>query len=53
MPLYQVFYPEVEENLELKSVLMQEVSSCSEYEMRVILSVVKSLRSTLKNEEYI
>lgn len=53
LPLYQVFYPEVEENLELKSVLMQEVSSCSEYEMRVILSVVKSLRSTLKNEEYI
>lgn len=50
LPLYQVFYPEVEENLELKNVLMQEVSSCSEYEMRVILSVVKSLRDTLKNE---
>lgn len=48
LPLYQVFYPEVEENLELKNVLMQEVSSCSEYEMRVILSVVKSLRETLK-----
>lgn len=39
LPLYQVFYPEVEENSELKNVLMQEVSSCSEYEMRVILSV--------------
>ena len=50
LPLYQVFYPEVEENSELKSVLIQEVSSCSEYEMRVILSVVKSLRCTLKNE---
>lgn len=50
LPLYQVFYPEVKENLELKNVLMQEVSSCSEYEMRVILSMVKSLRCTLKNE---
>lgn len=50
LPLYQVFYPEVEENLELKNVLMQELSSCSEYEMRIILSVVKSLRRTLKNE---
>ena len=53
LPLYQVFYPEVKENLELKNVLIQEVSSCSEYEMRVILSVVKSLRSTLKNEDEI
>lgn len=50
LPLYQVFYPEVEENLELKNILMQEVSSCSEYEMRVILSMVKSLRRVLKNE---
>lgn len=51
LPLYQVFYPEVEENLELKNVLVQEVSSCSEYEMRVILSVVRSLRHTLRSDE--
>ena len=50
LPLYQLFYPEVKENLELKNVLMQEVSSCSEYEMRVILSIVKSLRGVLKNK---
>ena len=50
LPLYQVFYPEVEENLDLKNVLIQEVSSCSEYEMKVILSVVKSLRGTLREE---
>lgn len=50
LPLYQVFYPEVEENSELKNVLIQEVSSCSELEMRVILPVVKSLRGTLKEE---
>lgn len=50
LPLYQVFYPEVEENSELKNVLIQEVSSCSKYEMKVILSVVKSLRESLKND---
>ncbi len=49
LPLYQVFYPNVEENSELKNVLIQEVSSCSEYEMRVILSVVKSLRGSLRS----
>lgn len=37
LPLYEVFYP--------------EVSDSSDYEMKVILSVVKSLRSTLKKEE--
>lgn len=49
LPLYQVFYPEVEDNLELKNVLMQEVSSCSENEMKVILSMVRSLRGILRN----
>lgn len=51
LPLYQVFYPEVPENFELRNVIMQELSDCSDYEMKVILSVVKSLRYTLKNEE--
>ena len=50
LPLYQVFYPEMSENLETKNILMQEISNCSEYEMKVILSVVKSLRDTLRNE---
>lgn len=50
LPLYQVFYPEAEENLELKGMLIKELNDCSEYEMRVILSVVKSLRCSLKNE---
>ncbi len=50
LPLYQVFYPEISENLELKNELMQEVNSCSEHEMKIILSVVRSLRSALKNE---
>lgn len=52
LPLYQVFYPEMTEmNLEVKNMLMQELSACSEYEMRVILSVVKNLRCALKNEK--
>lgn len=51
IPLYQVFYPEMEENIEIKNILMQELNGCSEYEMKIILSVVKSLRDTLKCEE--
>lgn len=50
LPLYQVFYPEAKENLELKSVLIKELNDCSEYEIRIILPVIKSLRCSLKNE---
>lgn len=50
LPLYQVFYPELSENLELKNVLIQELEHCSEHEMKVILSVVKGLRSALSDE---
>ena len=50
LPLYEVFYPEVSDSSEMKNVLMKELSDCSDYEMRVILSVVKSLRYSLRNE---
>lgn len=50
LPLYQVFYPEVTENLEIKNVLLKELSDCTDYEMKVILSVVKNLRYTLRSE---
>lgn len=50
LPLYQIFYPEVMENIEIKNTIMKELSDCSYYEMKVILSVVKSLRDTLKSE---
>ena len=51
LPIYQVFYPETSENSEIKSVLLKELSECSDYEMKIILSVVKSLRDTLKKEK--
>lgn len=51
LPLYQVFYPELKENMELKSLLIEELSSCSEYEMKIILPVIKSLRDTLQSEK--
>lgn len=50
LPLYQVFYPEITESSEIKNVLIKELSDCSEYEMKVIMSVVKSLKDTLKGE---
>lgn len=51
LPLYQVFYPEMADNLEMKNVIMKELSDCSDYEMKIILSVVKNLRYTLKKEK--
>ena len=50
LPLYEVFYPEVTDSRDIKNVLMKELSNCSDYEMKVILSVVRSLRFTLQNE---
>ena len=50
LPLYQVFYPEISEDSEMKNEVLKELSDCSDYEMKIILSVVKSLRCTLKKE---
>lgn len=50
LPLYQVFYPEISENVEVKKLLLKELNDCSDYEMKIILSVVKSLKCTLKCE---
>lgn len=51
LPLYQVFYPEISNSVEMKNIFMKEVSGCSDYEMKIILSVVKSLRNTLRDGE--
>lgn len=51
LPLYQVFYPESIGNGKMKNVLLGELSECSDYEIKIILSVVKSLRNALKNEK--
>ena len=50
LPLYQVFYPETKENPELENMILKELSGCSDYELKVILSVIKSLKRTLKEE---
>lgn len=50
LPLYQVFYPEASNNLEIQNILVRELSDCTDYEMKMILSVVRSLRYTLKSE---
>lgn len=48
LPLYRVFYPKVTENSEIRNMLLKELSDCSDYEMKIILSVVKNLRNTLR-----
>lgn len=51
LPVYQVFYPEASQNIELKNVLMQELDSCSERELRIVLALVQSLRSALRTSD--
>lgn len=53
LPLNQIFYPEVAENFELKNICIQEIENCSENEMKIILSVIKSLRYALEDEEVV
>ena len=48
LPLQQVFYSDVSENPELKRALMQELDNCSEREMKVIIALVQTLRSSLR-----
>ena len=48
LPLQQVFYPEASENLELKNALLQELDNCSEKEMKMILPMIRVLRSALR-----
>lgn len=50
LPLYQLFYPETSQALEIKNRFLKELSGCTDYELEVILSVVKSLRHSLKRE---
>ena len=43
LPVHKVFYPETTESLALQNILIEEIKSCSETEMNVILSVLKGV----------
>ena len=50
LPVHKVFYPETTESLALQNILIEEIKSCSETEMNVILSVLKGVRHALREE---
>lgn len=54
LPLYQIFYPEFYpeklKHVEMKEVVMKELYDCTECELKIILSVIKSLRDALKQD---
>lgn len=50
LPLYQIFYPEELKHIEMKEVVMKELYDCTECELKIILSVIKSLRDALKQD---
>ncbi len=51
LPVFSLFYPEKEGKSRVESMLLQELGSCSENEIRIILSLVRSLRRILREEE--
>lgn len=50
IPLDQIFYPDVPENFDDKSMLMQELMGCSEKEIAVILPLVINMKQTLRDK---
>lgn len=50
LPLEQVYHPDVSENFDLQHVLLQETNHCSEYEMKIIVSMVRGLKAALREE---
>lgn len=51
LPLYQIFYPDIPENFEEKTVLLQEISDCTVEEMQLLLPLLKSLKQILREEK--
>lgn len=51
LPIYQIFYPEVPESEEIHKMLVEEIKTCTEDEMKNILSVIKGLRYELRNRD--
>lgn len=53
LPIYQVFYPEVFANLDLQEILVEEIKTCSESEMRIILAVIRGLRNEVSDRDIV
>ena len=51
LPLFSIFYPEKKGRLVQENLLLQELGSCSEDEIHFILSLVRSMRRVLREEE--
>lgn len=51
LPIYKVFYPDVFANLDLQEILAEEIKTCTQSEMRVILAVIKGLRDEIRDRD--
>lgn len=51
LPIYKVFYPEVFANLDLQEILVEEIKTCTEGEMRIILAVIRGLRDEIRDRD--
>lgn len=51
LPLDEIFYQDLTEDLDLKEKLLQELNNCSRREIQFILTIVKGLRKVWDEEE--
>jgi len=51
IPIYQIFYPEIPEEFEERTILFKEIQDCSDKEMKIILPMVRELREVLREEK--
>ena len=51
LPVYQIFYPGSVQSHELKDVLMEELNRCSEQELKIMLTVLRGLRSAMQEDQ--
>ena len=50
LPIYHIFYPDIPEDFEERTILFDELEDCSEKEMKIIFPMVRRLKELLKSE---
>lgn len=50
LPLCQIFYPNEDIDSEWKNKILQEIRDCSDYEIKVIVLTIASLKAALREE---
>ena len=51
LPIYHIFYPDIPEDFEERTILFDELEDCSEKEMKIIFPMVRRLKAKKEEQE--